>query len=85
MPFARPVIVQGDDGQVWVPLVQETLYPVIGDPLSAGVAHVRFALWLVMVEVTLVGASGVVARVTLCDALECGDSPISFRARTWNE
>jgi hypothetical protein len=61
------------------------LNPVIADPLLDGVSQVRVALWFAMVAVTLVGASGVVAGVTFSEALDSDDSPISFRARTWNE
>ncbi len=64
---------------------QETLYPVIGDPLSTGVDHLICALLFALVTDGLLGAVGIVAGVTLLEALESDDSPISFRARTWNE
>ena len=73
----------GDEEQVWVPLVQETLYPVIADPLLAGVDQLRIALMLDLVTVSLVGASGVVAGITLCEGSEATESPISFLAITW--
>jgi hypothetical protein len=76
--------VQGEAGQICDPFSQETLYPVIADPLLPGVDQFRFAPWFVMVTETFVGASGVVAGVTLSEALDSGDSPISFRATTWN-
>jgi hypothetical protein len=61
------------------------LKPVIADPLSAGVDQLRFALSFALLAETIVGASGVVAGVTLCEASDSDDSPISFRASTWNE
>ena len=58
---------QGDDGQVWVPLVHETLYPVIFDPLLAGVDQLTLALLFARATVMLVGASGTLAGTTLSD------------------
>ena len=83
MPFTRPVIVHGEEEQFWVPLVQETLYPVIADPLLAGVSQRRIALMLDLVTVRLVGTSGVAAGITLCEESETAESPISFLATTW--
>jgi hypothetical protein len=77
-------MVQGEVGQVCDPLSQVTLYPVIADPLLPGVDQFRFAPWFVMVAETFAGASGVVAGVTLSEAIDRDDSPISFRATTWN-
>ena len=81
-PLTSPVIVHGEDEQVWVPVAQETLYPEIADPLSAGLSHRRFTLLLALVTVMLVGESGVVAGITFSDGLESDDTPISFRALT---
>ena len=72
----------GDEEQVWVPLVQETLYPVMADPLSDGVSQRRIALLSALVPKMLVGALGVVAGVTLGEDSESGDSPSPFRAFT---
>ena len=74
---------QGDEEQVWVPLLQETLYPVIADPLLAGVSQLTLALLFARVTVMLVGASGVAAGITVCEESETAESPISFLAITW--
>jgi hypothetical protein len=79
------VTVHGDAVQAWDPLRQETLYPVIGDPLSTGVAHLICTLLFDLIADGLVGASGVVAGVTLWEGLDSTESPISFIAATWNE
>jgi len=53
-------------------------------PENDGALHVTSALALPMVALTLVGAPGIAAGITLADADDAGLSPMAFVATTVN-
>ena len=85
VPFVSPVTTSGDAAPLALKAPQVAVYEVIGDPpLDAGGVKAIVACALPAVALTIVGAPGTAAGVTLFDKDEAGPVPTAFVAFTVN-